>query len=316
MSPPGGAGEAAGALTGLGPGDAPRPARTLGDLLVPLVEGRGPLLVVSDFDGTLARIDPDPTGAVIDPLARRALRRLAGLAAADPSRLRLVVLSGRTAPDVARRVRVGGLRYLGNHGLEGGRLPRGTRAELLRVGLEPWLEPFVAPARRLGEAVARQIPEPWLFVEEKGPAVAFHYRTASSPAAARTAILAAIRAAEADPAIPPHGMVRLEGRRVVELRPADAGGKGAAMERLLEEEWPAAALVLGDDRSDAEAFRVVAAARDLGRLRGLNVAVEAAGETPAEVGAAADLAVAGPHEAARLLSTLADRLAVAVARDR
>lgn len=35
---------------------------------------RRPLLVVSDFDGTLSRIVDDPWGARILPLGRRALR--------------------------------------------------------------------------------------------------------------------------------------------------------------------------------------------------------------------------------------------------
>ncbi|MGZ6338976.1 MAG: trehalose-phosphatase [Candidatus Limnocylindrales bacterium] len=270
-----------------------------------LLDPPGPLLLVSDFDGTLARISPDPMGAAIEPLGRAALRRLARVAAAHPERLRLIVLSGRTALDVASRVRVGGVRYLGNHGIEGGLLPRHAVAEGLRVELDPWLEPYLEPCRRIGQAVAARLHEPWLFVEPKGPLVAFHYRTASDPAAARAEILGAIAAAEADPTLPPHGLVRIEGRRVIELRPAEAGGKGAALERLLEREWPGAVMVLGDDRSDAEAFRVVAAARVAGTLRGFDVAIQAGAETPPEVLASADVVLPTPRDTGRLLAALA-----------
>ena len=76
---------------------------------------RRPLLVVSDFDGTLSRIVDDPWGAQILPLGRRALRALAGLPG-----VHVAVLSGRSAPDVAARVRVGNVTYLGNHGMERG----------------------------------------------------------------------------------------------------------------------------------------------------------------------------------------------------
>ncbi|HEY7600339.1 MAG TPA: trehalose-phosphatase, partial [Candidatus Limnocylindrales bacterium] len=62
---------------------------------------RRPLLVVSDFDGTLSNIVMDPWAAEVLPLGRRALRRLAG----KPG-VHVAVLSGRTATDVARRVRV------------------------------------------------------------------------------------------------------------------------------------------------------------------------------------------------------------------
>ena len=95
--------------------------------------------MVSDFDGTLSPIVPDPTGARIVPGAQSALRRLARIAAARPDRLALVVLSGRAATDVARRVRAGGIRYLGNHGLESGLLARGDRAERLSVAAHPAL---------------------------------------------------------------------------------------------------------------------------------------------------------------------------------
>ena len=98
-----------------------------------LVAGRTPLLIVTDFDGTLSPIVLEPIAARIVPAARSALRRLARLAEAQPDRLRVVVLSGRAARDVAGRVRVGGVAYHGNHGIEAGTLARGTPAERLEV---------------------------------------------------------------------------------------------------------------------------------------------------------------------------------------
>src|SRR6185436_18847233 len=80
-----------------------------------LVAGRTPLLIVTDFDGTLSPIVLEPTAARLVPGARSALRRLARRADAQPDRLRIVVLSGRAALDVAGRVRVGGVAYHGNH---------------------------------------------------------------------------------------------------------------------------------------------------------------------------------------------------------
>src|SRR4249919_3639447 len=88
---------------------------------------RRPLLVVSDFDGTLSRIVDDPWGAQILPLGRRSLRSLATLPGVS-----VVVISGRTATDVAKRVRVGGVTYLGNHGMERAFLARHGRPERLR----------------------------------------------------------------------------------------------------------------------------------------------------------------------------------------
>lgn len=268
----------------------------------------GPLLVVSDFDGTLAPVDPDPMGARIEPLGRAALRRLARLESVRPDRLRVVVLSGRTALDVVSRVRVGGIGYLGNHGLEGGMLPRGVPAERLVVRSDAGLEGFIEPALALGRAVAAALGEPaWLLVEEKGPSVAFHYRAAEDPDAAQGALVGAI-----DDRFRSHGdggFERFDGRRIVELRPAGAGGKGAAVARLLERECPGTAIVLGDDRSDAEAFRVVSTARADGRLAAsLAIAVHGSVETPLEVVETADLVLPSPRDAARSLSALAAAL--------
>ena len=68
--------------------------------------------IVMDFDGTLSNIAPTPDSAVIEPRSARALRRLVG-------RFPLVaVLSGRGVRDLADRVGVGGVVYVGNHGAE------------------------------------------------------------------------------------------------------------------------------------------------------------------------------------------------------
>ncbi len=120
-----------------------------------LVAAPGGLLVVCDFDGTLAPISMDPTAPAIVPAARRALRRLARIARQRPDRLALAILSGRTALDVAGRVRVGGLTYLGDHGIQGGHLPVGVAAERLRVSHDPRLAGHGAVARRLSDEVER-----------------------------------------------------------------------------------------------------------------------------------------------------------------
>jgi trehalose 6-phosphate phosphatase len=284
----------------------PDPGRALADArrrAIALLDGPGPLLVVSDFDGTLAEIRPEPADARIERLGRTALRRLARLSATHPARVRVLVLSGRGAVDVASHVRVGGLAYLGNHGLESARLrPRG-RPEALTVEFRAGLGRYRPVVARLGDRVAERLGRPdWLFVEYKGPSVAFHFRAAPDPDAALEAIDDALEVVEADSE--PHGLERFEGRKVIEFRPPGAGGKGMTMERLLAAERPPAVLVLGDDRSDAEAFEVVRAAREKGELRGLAVAVHGAVETPPEVVDAADVVLATPRDAARVLSAL------------
>jgi trehalose-phosphatase len=277
-----------------------------------LAAARGRLLVVCDFDGTLAPISPDPTAPTILPAARHALRRLARTARRRPDRLALAILSGRTALDVAGRVRVGGLTYLGDHGIQGGDLPVGVAAERLRVAHDPRLAGHHPVARRLGDEVERLLGgAAWLFVEPKGPSVAFHFRAADDLAAARARILAALD--DAGAALPPGlrgpRFRQIEGRRIVELRPVDAGAKGEAVAQLLERHGSTAALVIGDDRSDAEAFAVVARQRDAGRLAAsLLLGVRGARETPPELLAAAHFILPEPAASAVVLRALARAL--------
>lgn len=260
---------------------------------------RRPLLVVSDFDGTLSNIVTDPWGAQVLPLGRRALRSLAG----RPG-VHVAVLSGRTAADVAARVRVGNVTYLGNHGMERGHLPRGGRPEAMAVsGAEGGHE-----AGHLAEHIADELPlfvtDDWLVVERKPPAVAFHYRQAADTVAAGERVRAAV-----DQLDPDGVLERFPGRRVLELRPVGAVAKGEALRTLIDELRPASVFMLGDDVSDALAFGELRGARDAGELDGVAVAVMARAEVPEQVAATADIVLRSPHDATRFLAALARELA-------
>jgi trehalose 6-phosphate phosphatase len=254
--------------------------------------------VVSDFDGTLSPIVMDPWGAAVLPAAQRALRRLAGATS-----VHVAILSGRTASDVAARTRIGGASYLGNHGVERGRLGRRQRAGSMAIEVVAVADRYAEAAERIATRLPQLIPDPWLVVERKAPAVSLHFRSAPDVAAAAELVAEAV-----DRLDPGRELVRFPGRRVLELRPPGVPAKGEAMESLLEEHQPAVALMLGDDVSDAEAFVALTSARAAGRLDGLAIAVQARTETPPAVTAAADLVLASPAEAARFLSGLARRL--------
>ena len=253
-----------------------------------------PLLVCTDFDGTLSTIVMDPWAAAILPLGRLALRRLAGMPG-----VAVVVLSGRTAWDVAARVRVGNVTYLGNHGMERGYLARGGRPEKLNVNVVGASEAETELAARLADEVAKRISQPWLIVERKPPTVAFHYRQAPDVAAAGGQVLQVVNQLD------PNGVLeRFPGRRILELRPAGAVAKGEAFKALLDELKPASVVMLGDDVSDAEAFAVLRAERAAGPTDGVAVAIQARSEVPPEVAANADIVLGSPHDAARFLSAL------------
>lgn len=282
----------------------------IADALEALVAAPPPLLVVADFDGTLAVGSRDPAVARIEPLAQRALRRLGGIATERPDRLHVAVLTGRIVADVAARVRAGGVEYLGDHGLEHGHLPRGARAEGLVASTDPAYDVHRDPAEALATGVASELGDPrWLFVERKGPSVAFHVRQADDVPAARAAVVAAIEVVERRLGLA-HGLAHYRGRSVVDLRPREAGGKREAVTRLVDRYRPGGILVVGDEMSDIDAFEAVIAARDVdaGTI-GLTVAVHGRSRpAPAELSAVADLHLAGAPDVGRLLAALARRL--------
>jgi trehalose-phosphatase len=202
--------------------------------------------------------------------------------------------------DLATRVRVGGITYLGDHGVERAVAPRGFRPASLSVEVSPAAAGEARLVSALADGVPRAVPEPWLVVERKSAAITFHYRSAPDLESARRRVRGA-----AD-AIDPSGLLaRHQGRRALELRPAGASDKGLAMARLLVESAPDAVLMLGDDSHDVLAFDVLAEARHRGRVAGLAVAVAAHPEVTAVVSGHADLVLGSPAEAARLLSGLA-----------
>jgi len=275
-----------------------------------LARARAPLLIVVDFDGTLAIGSRDPAVAVIEPAGQRALRHLARLAAARPDRLHGAVLTGRTVADVASRVRVGGLEYLGDHGLQHATLARRARVDGIgaTVATEPRFDRHRDPAEVLATGVAAELGSPsWLFVERKGPSVAFHVRQATDVVAARAAVVAAISVVEAREGLADHGLAHYRGRSVVDLRPVDAGGKREATERLMARHRPGGIVVLGDELSDVDAFSAVVAGRAADAdLVGVTVAVHGeGGPAPAELLAVADLRLPSARRVGPFLAQLA-----------
>jgi trehalose-phosphatase len=160
-----------------------------------------------------------------------------------------------------------------------------------------------AMAGLLAREVPRSVRDSWLVVESKGPAVTFHYRSAPDVA------LAGHRVARTVDLLDPRGdLVRFPGRRSLELRPVGAPGKGEAFRTLLDDVRPAVAFMLGDDRTDVAAFRVLRAARDAGEIEGMAIAVGAGPVALEETELHADITLGSPGDVALFLTLLSRAL--------
>jgi trehalose 6-phosphate phosphatase len=250
-----------------------------------------PAGLLADLDGTLAPIVPNPATVVPQAGATEALAALA-------RRLAVVgLLTGRAALDARRIVGLDTLLVAGNHGLEW----------LNPREREPQPDPRLAGLHAALERTLAALPAlPGVSAEHKGLSATVHYRRAPDPPGARDAILAALRRALAADSEAP--LAVREGRMSVELLPAAAGDKGTAVRRVVERYRLRGLVVLGDDRTDLDAFRAAADLRARGGLRAFTGAVRASDEVPPVVAAGADAVVGSPVEVVALLTELAARL--------
>ncbi|HSL09760.1 MAG TPA: trehalose-phosphatase [Actinomycetota bacterium] len=237
-------------------------------------ERRAEAVVLLDFDGTLAPIVERPEDARPVSGASAALAALVGRVAS------VWIVTGRPS-EVVRRLLgpVDGLRIAGLYGFE---------------GLPPVPPAVVEEVARAADAIDGTQ------VEAKGASVAVHYRNTADPDGAAAALLPVL-----DAVATRAGFRVLAGKRVWELAPAGAGGKGEAVSAILDDAEPAAALYAGDDVADLEAFDALD--RYAGR-RGDSVLVRKVAvlgdETPVALREAADVVVEGPAGVVELLRTL------------
>lgn len=254
------------------------------DVATPVV-ARRPLGVFVDFDGTLSPLALTPDASRIDPGCKEALALLA------PRVALASVVSGRRAEQLHSLVGVDGVVYSGNHGLErwqDGRVLLRTEAA---AGQES-----IARVRREAEAIAAAHN---VYVEDKGPIVAFHYRPAPDWGRARSALLR-----ELEPLARREGLTLYEGIAIIEVRPSLPLSKGTAVRELATERRLAAAVFLGDDKTDLDAFAALKALARERSMAALCVAV-AHEETPRDVLDAADYVVRGVADVARALRWMA-----------
>lgn len=243
--------------------------------------------LITDVDGTISRLVADPDAAHIVPRSRQALASL-------QERLPLVaVISGRAAADVAQRVGLPGLVYVGNHGLE--RWQNGRVLPLVDVTA------YRSALDRAKTAVAALAPN-GMWVEDKEATLSVHYRQTADPQTVYEQYRPrVVKIAEQT------GLRFFEGRLIFELRPPVEAHKGTAFMSLVEEYALDTAVFLGDDVTDIDAMKAAQQLRRAGTCYALAIGVRAA-HTPASVLAHSHLLADGVDDVADLLNYLADAI--------
>ncbi len=237
--------------------------------------------IVLDFDGTISEIMPSPELAVIHPRISETLPVIVDRYVV------VAVLSGRAVRDVASRVGISGINYVGNHGAES--IVNGQ----LRVLSAS------APAG-IGQAldyIRRTVDIPGLVYEDKRFSASIHYRQVEDVQHAERQLRRALTRAPGSDMLD-----TFWGRRVLELRPATAITKGDAIAYLAAQYSLDALVFVGDDTTDVDGLRRLPA---LDGVHTVGVAVTSA-ETPELLLEAANYSVNGVDEVADLLDLLAE----------
>jgi len=190
-----------------------------------------------DLDGTLIEFAPTPDAVVVDPALPDLLRKLcANLNGA------LAIVSGRPLATIDNLLGLPQLAAVGQHGAE----MRIDAAHVHRAAIEPHCLDAVRAVVRNHPALQNGVR-----VEDKGVALAFHYREfPGAEPLARELATAALAHAGA-------GFELLHGNCVIELKSARVD-KGRALDALMQRApfRGRRAWMLGDDYTDEPAFAV------------------------------------------------------------
>ena len=242
----------------------------------------GRLVLLLDYDGTLAPIVERPELAVMPEETRRALERLRALPGVEAA-----VVSGRGLADVRGMAAIPDIAYAGNHGME----IHGPGIDRVHPEAQA-ARPMLEHAMRMIAPVAAAIPGAW--VEDKVLTLSIHFRQ-SPPERVGPLTQGVAQAVAMSP-----GLRMTTGKAVLEVRPAVDWHKGKAVLFLLEQMRPPAGapvLYLGDDRTDEDAFQALAE-------RGAGEGVLVSDQPSPESAAAAYLRE--PAEVGALFAALAD----------
>ena len=234
------------------------------------------VLLMLDYDGTLAPIAARPELAAIPPETRESMVRLSG-----DGRHVIAVISARALEDVSARVDVEGVIYAGNHGLE----MRGPGLDFVHAEARQRKDAVDEAYRGLEQGLAHL---QGAFAEHKGLSLTVHYRL--TPEEQVGPVKAAVEEATAH-LVAARSLMVSPGKKALEVRPRVDWDKGRAVS-LIQAGHPQAAqaMYFGDDVGDEAGFLAVQSAGGMGVYVG-----------PARDATAAEYRVDSPHEVGEVL---------------
>lgn len=197
-------------------------------------------ILLLDYDGTLVPIVKSPELAALSPNTRKLLRSLAMY-------FKVAIISGRSLVDVKRLVRLKGIYYVGNHGLE----ISGPKVKLVKEEAKRARPVIAEICRKLRRGLVKI---EGAFVEDKGLSASLHYRLV------RPGQIVHLKR-NFERIVKPYtalGAIKVtHGKKIFEIRPNVEWDKGKAARWIIDVIDPGGELTpiyIGDDQTDEDAF--------------------------------------------------------------
>jgi trehalose 6-phosphate phosphatase len=211
--------------------------------LVARAAGASRIFLFLDYDGTLTPLRKIPGRAILSRAMMHLLVQLSRLPGTT-----LTIVTGRSLDDIKSLVAWKRLQFAANHGFE------------IEAAGRKWTHPDARPMMSTLSRIAPCLGEklgniPGVLVQDKGSTLTVHYRnvTPRDVHIVQRVVRKIVR--------PFRQVVRVTtGKKVIEVRPNIAWGKGHAVRWILKRlRAPRSSVVLycGDDKTDEDAFRLL-----------------------------------------------------------
>lgn len=204
---------------------------------------KGPIFLMTDYDGTLTPIVERPKDAELSESMRELLDQLTNFCPVG-------IISGRALDDLKSRIKLEGVYYSGNHGYE----ISGPEISFVKEEAEKAKDAI----EKICQAIEKESNSiEGILVENKEFTASVHYRLVSEESVPKVEQIV-------KKVVGPHEqdrVVRLNrGKKVFEVKPDLDWDKGKAVSLLIEKadiDEEATPIYLGDDVTDEDAFSVL-----------------------------------------------------------
>lgn len=244
-------------------------------------------VVITDIDGTISEIGPEPKNATITSEMRNVLLNLS-------SKYKYIgVLTGRDINDAIDIIKLEKIVYMGNHGLQ--QIKNGE------IITDPRVKSYIPIIKEISRELHHKFKNSkGISFNYKKLSLTIHYNNCNSKNKTKKELLNTIYNLKKGKLVK-----IIEGKDLLEIRPPVGYDKGSVLHKFILENNIKKIIYLGDDINDISAFRKLKELNEKNEVKGISIAVNTI-ETPEEVKKSANVYVENVEETYNFLEWLSD----------